>query len=276
MTEIIPNQIFINQMMAMVFRHLQLQAFPTKVYNADYLPNISNEVGTAIGVRNLQPGTQLGEIISTIPAANMSAQIIQAIDLCMAYTRECLGATDAQMGNVRPDNTSALMVLQNAAEVPLENTRAGLHEWVEDIGAILLDMMGTYYGRRPVVIDNEVREFDFSVFKHLWLNVSVDVGATTYYSEIAMVQTLDNLRRDGVLSVIDYLERMPDKLITRKQELIENLRARAAPEVSNGSQNGGYAIASELDAAKKIAQLPASMQAKYSNLPRTAQRALIK
>ena len=275
-TEIIPNQIFINQMMAMVFRHLQLQAFPTKVYNADYLPNVSNEVGTAIGVRNLQPGTQLGEIISTIPAANMSAQIIQAIDLCMAYTRECLGATDAQMGNVRPDNTSALMVLQNAAEVPLENTRAGLHEWVEDIGAILLDMMGTYYGRRPVVIDDEVREFDFSIFKHLWLNVAVDVGATTYYSEIAMVQTLDNLRRDGVLSVIDYLERMPDKLITRKQELIENLRARAAPEVSNSTQDGGFSMASELDAAKKIAQLPASMQAKYSNLPRTAQRALIK
>ncbi len=301
-TEIIPNQIFINQMMAMVFRHLQLQAFPTKVYNADYLPNISNEVGTAIGVRNLQPGTQLGEIISTIPAANMSAQIIQAIDLCMAYTRECLGATDAQMGNVRPDNTSALMVLQNAAEVPLENTRAGLHEWVEDIGAILLDMMGTYYGRRPVVIDDAVREFDFSIFKHLWLNVAVDVGATTYYSEIAMVQTLDNLRRDGVLSVIDYLERMPDKLITRKQELIEGLKSSAlsayrAPaedvvprndmsmQANEGGVNssaravngeGGYVMASELDAAKKIAQLPASMQAKYSSLPNVAQRALMR
>ena len=305
-TEIIPNQIFINQMMAMVFRHLQLQAFPTKVYNADYLPNISNEVGTAIGVRNLQPGTQLGEIISTIPAANMSAQIIQAIDLCMAYTRECLGATDAQMGNVRPDNTSALMVLQNAAEVPLENTRAGLHEWVEDIGAILLDMMGTYYGRRPVVIDNAVREFDFSIFKHLWLNVSVDVGATTYYSEIAMVQTLDNLRREGVLSVIDYLERMPDKLITRKQELIEGLKASAAagntssdlaslaqqsldrhallarqnlPREGKAHMEGGgtgFSIASELDAAKKIAQLPTGMQAKYNSLPNTAQRALIK
>ena len=139
-TEIIPNQIFINQMMAMVFRHLQTQAFPTKLYNADLLPGLSNEVGTAIGVRNLLPGQSLGEVISTVPASNMSAQIIQAIDLCMAYTKECLGATDAQMGNVSPDNTSALMVLQNASEVPLENTRAGLHEWVEDIGAILLDM----------------------------------------------------------------------------------------------------------------------------------------
>ena len=294
-TEIIPNQIFINQMMAMVFRHLQTQAFPTKIYNADLLPNISNEVGTAIGVRNLQPGQQIGEVISTIPAANMSAQIIQAIDLCMAYTKECLGATDAQMGNVRPDNTSALMVLQNASEVPLENTRAGLHEWVEDIGAILLDMMGTYYGLRPVVIDHEVRQFDFSVFKHLWLNVSVDVGATTYYSEIAAVQTLDNLRRDGTLSVIEYLERMPDKLITRKQELIDSLKQRLGAEATpatgerigelthgsvprvpkkEGGESGGYTIGSELDAAKKIAGLPVSMQARYNDLPKKAQKIL--
>ena len=328
-TEIIPNQIFINQMMAMVFRHLQTQAFPTKVYNADLIPNISNEVGTAIGVRNLQPGQQIGEVISTIPSANMSNQIIQAIDLCMAYTKECLGATDAQMGSVRPDNTSALMVLQNASEVPLENTRAGLHEWVEDIGAILLDMMGTYYHKRPIVREKEVEEpvlgadgqqlidpvtgkpaftkvsrrvveeFDFSVFKHLWLNVSVDVGATTYYSEIAMVQTLDNLRRDGTLSIIEYLERMPDKLITRKQELIESLKkriggknpagenppvAKATPPfrqggqeiISKGGEDGAYVIGSELDAAKKIAQLPTSMQARYNDLPKTAQRALIR
>ena len=40
-TEIIPNQIFINQMMAMVFRHLQTQAFPTKIYNADLMPALS-------------------------------------------------------------------------------------------------------------------------------------------------------------------------------------------------------------------------------------------
>ena len=310
-TEIIPNQIFINQMMAMVFRHLQTQAFPTKIYNADLISNISNEVGTAIGVRNLQPGQQIGEVISTIPAANMSAQIIQAIDLCMAYTKECLGATDAQMGSVRPDNTSALMVLQNASEVPLENTRAGLHEWVEDIGAILLDMMGTYYGKRPIVREKTVEEpvlgadgkqlidpmtgkpastkvarrvveeFDFSVFKHLWLNISVDVGATTYYSEIAMVQTLDNLRRDGTLNIIEYLERMPDKLITRKQELIESLKKQANLPTSNekpikGGEAVGHVIGSELDAAKKIAQLPTSMQAKYNDLPKTAQRALIK
>lgn len=233
-TEVIPNQIFINQMMAMVFRHLQTQAFPTRLFNADLLPNLTNEVGSVIGVRNLLPGQALGDVISTVPAANMSAQIIQAIDLCMAYTKDCLGATDAQLGSAAPDNTSALMLLQNSAEVPLENTRAGLHEWMEDIGAILLDMMGTYYGRRPIVRESGPEEFDFTVFKQLWLNISADVGAATAYSEIAMVQTLDKLRRDGTLDIIQYLERMPDKLIARKQELIAALRTQQPNQQPTG------------------------------------------
>ena len=44
--------------------------------------------------------------------------------------------------------------------------------------------------------------------------------------------------------------------------------------ISKGDE--GYALGSELDAAKKIAQLPASMQAKYNNLPKAAQRILTK
>lgn len=73
-----------------------------------------------------------------------------------------------------------------------------------------------------------VENFDFTQFKRLWLNLRVDVGATTYFSEIAMTQTLDNLRQDGTLDVIQYLERIPDKLIPKKQELIDELKGRIA------------------------------------------------
>ena len=114
-----------------------------------------------------------------------------------------------------------------------------------------------------------------------------------------MVQTLDNLRRDGTLNIIEYLERMPDKLITRKQELIESLKKKLGEESAaagntsptaeavppphegrvvkgKGGEDIGHVIDSELDAAKKIARLPTSMQARYNDLPKTAQRALIK
>ena len=50
----------------------------------------------------------------------------------------------------------------------------------------------------------------------------------------------------------------------------------AAAASHKGGEEGAYVIGSELDAAKKIAQLPTSMQARYNDLPKTAQRALIK
>ena len=303
-TDVIPNQIFINTMFAMVMRHLQLMGFPKTVYNADLVGRWSNEVGQAIGVRGLQPGQSVSQVAYHMPGADMSAQIIAAIDKAVSCTKDCLGATDAQLGNVRPDNTSALMVLQRSAEVPLENTRAGLYEWLEDIGAILLDMMGTYYGRRTVVrsrtfeepvlgadgvpkidpatgklqvetVSKKVAElFDFRVFKNLWFHVRVNVGASTYFSEIAMVQTLDNLRRDGTLELIDYLERVPDKLIPRKAELIAALRERQASPDGAEAMPSGYAVGGELSEDKLFAALPAGMQSRYDSLPRKAQKAL--
>ena len=328
-TGIIHNQIFINSMMAMVFRHLQLQAFPKTIYNADLISQWTNELGVAVGVSGMQPGQDLRSVAMNLQPADMSSQIMLAIDKALQYTRECLGATDAQMGRVRPDNTSALMVLQASSEVPLENTRAGLHEWYEDIAAILLDMMGTYYGERPLVRDRTMEEpvlgpdgapqidpmtgtmmtktvshrvledFDFSILKKLFLNISIDAGATTYYSEIAMVQTLDNLRRDGTLDIIAYLERIPEKLIPRKQELIEDLKNKALAAQAQGEgdpnapQMGGEknaasasrigsvpsgslpAMGGKLDTDKAVSTMPHSIQAKFNNLPRSAQKALV-
>ena len=317
-TGLIPNQIFINQMFATAMRHLQLMAFPKTVYNADLISSWTNEVGQAIGVRGLQPGQAISQVAYNLQPAEMSNQIFTLIDKAMAYTKECLGATDAQMGNVKPDNTSALMVLQTNAEVPLENIRSGVYEWIEDIGAILLDFMGTYYGTRPVVVDQEfeefitgpdgtpqidpqtgqmmtqkivrkvLKEFDFSQFKHLWLNLRVDVGATTYFSEIAMTQTLDNLRADGTLDVIQYLERIPEKLIPKKQELIDELKGRIAegkqtnaaagaalPKPGSplqGSAGGGPTQGGAISSDKAMSGLPGSMEAGFENLPNIAKK----
>lgn len=257
-TGMVPNQIFINSMFAMVMRHQQLLGFPKTIYNADIISQWTNEIGQAIGVRGLRPDQNINQVAYNLQPADMSNQIMLAIDKAVAMTKDCLGATDAQLGNVHPDNTSALMVLQSAAEIPLENIRANLHEWMEDIGEVLLDMMGTYYGERPVLREREFEEpvtasegaapqidpfsgtlktnkvirkvvetYDFSQFKHLWLNVRVNVGATTYFSEIAMVQTLDNLRRDGVIDMIQYLERVPDRLVPQRDKLIEDLKTKA-------------------------------------------------
>ena len=255
-TGLVPNQIFINSMFATAMRHLQLMAFPKTIYNADLISAWTNEVGQAIAVHGLQPGQSVSQAAYHLQPAEMSGQIFALIDRAMAYTKECLGATDAQLGTAKAENTSALIVLQTNAQVPLENIRAGLYEWVEDIGLILPDMMAAYYGERAILTKRRFREtvtdsfgnplldeatgqmktqerertvverFDFTVFRDLWLRVATDVGAGTYFSEIAQTQTLDNLRREGVLDMIAYLERLPEHLLPRKGELIEELKRK--------------------------------------------------
>ena len=138
------------------------------------------------------------------------------------------------------------------------------------------------------IVRKVLKEFDFSQFKHLWLNLRVDVGATTYFSEIAMTQTLDNLRADGTLDVIQYLERIPDKLIPKKQELIDELKGRIAegkqanaaagaalPQPGSplqGSGPGGPTQGGDLSADKAKAGLPDGMEAAFESLPNIAKK----
>lgn len=317
-TGLLPNQISINKLFASAIRHVDLMAFPKTVYNADLISSWNNEIGQAIGVHGIQPGQSIQQVAYNLQPSDMSNQVFALIDKAMAYTKECLGTTDAQMGNVKPENTSALMVLNTNAEVPLENIRAGEYEWLEDCCKIILDMQGTLYGKRPVIMSKVfkdlvigddgvpvidpmtgrmktqevtykvVEEFDFSQLKNVALSMKIDAGATTYFSEIAMTQTLDNLRRDGTLDVIQYLERLPDKLIPRKKELIDELRGRIAqgtqanaaagaaiPEagtpVSVGSDTAP-AQGGPLSQDKMVQGLPTQMEQRFDELPNIAKK----
>jgi len=101
---------------------------------------------------------------------------------------------------------------------------------VEDLGNIWLDMMGAYYGKRYV--DGEV--FDFSLLRRVALSLKLDVGGSAYWSEIAQINTLDNLLRQGKITVVDYLERIPNGYIVDQQGLIEKLRWREEQSLTEG------------------------------------------
>lgn len=226
-TGIIPNQISINKMFAMVIYHLMLTAFPTAVYNADRVENWTNEIGASIPVTNLSAGENIRNIAGYLEPATMSGQIMSAIELAMQYTKETLGVGDASLGNVTMNNASALIAIQKSNAVPLENVKAAFYEFVEDCGRVILDMMSNYYGIRPVVVETDgmrtVEEFNFETLKNMWLHVKADVGAASYFSEIASLQTLANLLNTGLIEFVDYLKRVPDEIIPNKQELITDI-----------------------------------------------------
>lgn len=242
LTGLLPNQKFINKIFAMVAISLMTQAFPKVVYDRNRIRSWDGAVGTAVGVNG-----NVDNVAKTIDGATVNPQIAQFMELCISKTRSFLGASDVAMGDSRPDNTSAIIALQRAANTPMELTKQNLYQCVEDMGRIFMDIMAVRYGVRTVEFTQRLgasgqpaplgmdipdatvtAEFDFSVLRKVQMGVKQDVGASSYWSEIANMQTLDNLLMNNHIDAVQYLERMPNGYVARKQELIEELKAKRA------------------------------------------------
>ena len=263
-TGLISNQIFINRMWAMWQYSLQLNAFPKAIYNENRIAQWSSKLGTAIPVKdNGEPNFDIKNMATFLEPPQISTQIVQALNECMAQTKDMLGISDAQLGNVNPTNTSAIVAIQKSSAVPLKNQQANLYKFVEDCALIMLDMISNKYGVRDVAVDlksasetdNYVAQYDFANLKDLALSLDISIGEGNYYDEIAQVQTLDNLLQMGQITKVEYLERVPDSIIPKRQELLKQARAEAlmmmqqptAPEVT-GSQGGRIATSQTDDA----------------------------
>ena len=265
---ICPNQISINKLFAMVIYHQMTTAFPTAIYDKDLLKSWSNEIGTAIEVKGLaNSGKSFKDVAGYLQPASMSDAIIKIIDLVFQYTKECLGVSDASLGQVNPTNTSAIIAVQKSTAVPLANIKDNLYDLVEQEVLILLDIMAAKYGIRPVLMDEDgtrqLVDFDFGLLQNMDLKTNVDVGESTYWSEISTMQTLDNLLAAERIDFIDYLERMPENIIPNKAELISKLKEaqQQAPLQQGGNNNEMYE-----QMAQYMDTLPMEEQARIRNM----------
>lgn len=260
-TGLIPNQIFVNKTFAMVQLSLMQSAFPKVVYDKTRVSKWTNQVGVAVGV----VGGDMNTVAKIIEPAQVSPQIAQFIESTINYTQTFLGATSAAMGDTRPDNTSAIIALQRASSIPSDLTKQNLYQSVEDLGNIYLEFMTVYYGTRvvkaptvnidtaqmegmapnpalinPATIPPRPETFDFATLEDIPMSLKLDVGASSYWSEIASMQTLDNLLMQGQIQLVDYLERVPAGYISKKQELIDKLsKAQAIQQPTQGAQSTG-------------------------------------
>ena len=78
-------------------------------------------IGAAIGVN----GGSIKDAIGYITPGQIASDIYRIVDTMIAMTKDMAGATDAALGDVRPENTSAIIVLQKA-EFPARHANAGL------------------------------------------------------------------------------------------------------------------------------------------------------
>lgn len=247
-TGLIPNQIYINKAFAMSMISLMTTAYPKIVYDKTRVSKWDNGVGRSIGVNGNVTG-----VASILDPAQISPQISQFIQLTQEMTQNNLGATSVALGDTRPDNTSAIIALQRAASTPNEITKQNYNQNIEDLGRIYADFLAEYGGVQSVWVsppdESELpagaldmagqrlqrdgngkilQLFDFSILKNMPMSFKLDVGASSYWSEIASVQTLDNLLVNKQIDIIDYLDRIPDGYVTDREGLIAAIKQRRA------------------------------------------------
>ena len=246
LTGLIPNQIAINKTHALTEVSMMNMAFPSKIYDKTRIGKVTNQVGMAYGVNG-----SVDNAMKVVEGANISPQVFQYIASLIEQTQESQGATSVALGDTRPDNTSAIIALQRAAATPSELTKQNIYSAIEDLTRIFLEFMGEYYGTRWVdrpITENERQlamiaqqvnpeqeipeevpeQFDFSAIKEHPVTIKVDVGASTYYSEIASIQTLENLLMQQQISVVQFLERLPDDYIPQRVALISEIKNQMA------------------------------------------------
>lgn len=239
-SELVQNQLAVNVLATMSVASVSRAAFPTIIYRKDMLPEgWDNGVGSAIGVNGFVD--DVNQVAHVVEGANYGYQVDKLMEYLISTTNTLNGATDATLGNVNPENTSAIIAAQKAATTPLELHRRNLYQFIEDWARIAIDFMATYYGARPVAVFNqttneeEILEFDFSAINTAALDIKIDIGGSSYWSELTEVKTLDNLFLKEMISGIDYIDLMPENLMPHKQKALANLKAREAQAAMGGN-----------------------------------------
>lgn len=241
-TGLIPNQIAINRLYAMLIRSVEMNAFPKLVYDSSKILQWSNKVGEAIAVTG---GGVTDAIATAVRGADVSPQVMQVIESTVSMTRDFMGASDAALGNVKPDNTSAIIAVQQASSAPLDLQKRAFHAWVEEYVRIIVDLMRACYGVRTVMLTDrdqieayvgvdpttgETPDFletmvDFAQMGDANMRLKVDVGSAAYWSEIVQMQTLDNLMAKGILQDAEvFVEQIPAKYLAGKNKILERIR----------------------------------------------------
>lgn len=246
-TYLIPNQIAINRALTAAVWGLMQSGMPIMVVNGDVVEQpITNDPG---------------QIIKTYGSADEVARAIQYVhppqattpfqnlvnDLC-SNTLSDAGANDAALGNIRPDNASAIIQMREAALAPMQIYMNRFYDFIEDVARIWADFWVNLYGNRALKVEDrngvQYLPFEAERYKNLILTARVDVGAATVYSEAVVISTLDSLLQAGLITFDQYLERLPSGIIPDVTGLREDIKAQQA--AMQQAEQGGQMSEEEL------------------------------
>ncbi len=241
-TYLIPNQIAINRMLTAQCWSALAVGMPKLLVNNDCIDEntkITNDPGQIIKV-NVGYENGMGNVMRYVAPAPWLSQYQVAVNDLSANTLNDSGANDAALGNLRPDNATAIIQMREAALQPMQIYQNRYYAFIEEVSRIWADFWLKKYGKRSlkVVTRDGVNylPFDAKRYQNLILTARVDVGASTMWSESVVISTLNNLLEAEIITPRQFLERIPQGFVPKLTELIEDIRKNeeATAQVQSG------------------------------------------
>lgn len=245
-THLIPNQIAINRAATASVEGAMNTGMQKLLYDTDVIQDeITNEPGQIIPVA----GMTADNPVRYVAPQNITPQFHQVIDNVMGNTMNCLGANDAALGDMRPENTSAILALREITTLPLQLLQNHWYAFIEETARIWLDFWVHFYGKRALKMMESDGEwyfpFDAASCDNLIINVRVDVGPANMWSEITTLQTLDGLRQAQIIDDLQYVTRLPKGSVPEQTSLIREIKEKvkgAAPAPEGATPPVGGAM----------------------------------
>ena len=274
-TYLIPNQIAINRMLTASVWAVMMLGMPLTLVNGDVVNQpITNDPGQIIKINGTSE--DMLNAVRYVNPPNFAPAFDNNIASLISNTLTQSGANDAALGDVRPDNTSAIVAVREAATMPMQTVQNRFYSFVEDVARVWAEMWVTMYGRRSLKIEDEngvwYMPFDGEKYRDLLISVKVDVGASTLWSEIQSVNTLDNLLASQIITPKQYLERLPKGSVPNLSGLIREMqeaqRAQEEAAMQAPEQQG-------VDVQSIIDGLPPEYRQAFDSVPPEQQAAML-
>ena len=229
-TELIPNQIAINRMLALEILSEMMMGMPKIIYNEDAITEeVTNDPGQIIGVQSSQ---DVQGALRYVNPAQISPNWNNVLAALIDNTKIIAGATNAALGDIRPENTSAIIATREAAALPLQPLLNRYYSFIKDIARIWGEIILRKYGKRLIKVEKNGEvvyvPFNADKYKDMMLTARIEVGASSIWSTSTTMSTLNNLLQLGGIDIVQFLERVPEGMISKRQELINDIKEKQA------------------------------------------------
>ena len=206
-TNLIPNQIAINRMLTASVWAVMMMGMPIMMVNGDLIDEpITNNPGQIINFCG--DAQDFENCVKYINPPEFSQSFESITSSLIQNTLNSAGATDAALGTLQAQNTSAIKAVKESARLPLTLFKKRYVTFIEDIATIFLEFMLEMYGSRPLIQKDgdNIWYFPFCSKRYRNINFACEAKLSDNKGQIEKIaEELDNLTKTDKSEIASYL-----------------------------------------------------------------------